>query len=122
MSYPAALVAHLATGATTRRTPAGRELWSRAAGFRRLLATPSSEDRFDYAARQDLYIAYIPYAVAFGVADKWAAKYRAATNTEPPVPWWYPVPVGQSAGGGPGGTARERKTPGNQSDVSWREH
>ncbi len=22
----------------------------------------------------------------------------------------------------PGGTARERKTPGNQSDVSWREH
>jgi len=88
----------LATGATTRRTPAGRELWSRAAGFRRLLATPSSEDRFDYAARQDLYIAYIPYAVAFGVADKWAAKYRAATNTEPPVPWWYPVPVGQSAG------------------------
>ena len=23
---------------------------------------------------------------------------------------------------GPGGTARERKTPGNQSDVSWREH
>ncbi|MEZ0364331.1 DUF2207 domain-containing protein [Mycobacterium sp. pUA109] len=78
-------------GVGTRRTAAGRQLWSRAGGFRRLLATPSSEDRFDYAARQDLFIAYIPYAAAFGVADKWAAKYRTATGQEPPAPTWFPV-------------------------------
>ncbi|MFZ1175718.1 MAG: DUF2207 domain-containing protein, partial [Mycobacterium sp.] len=81
----------LAGGVGTRRTPSGRRIWSRAAGFERLLATPSAEDRFDYAARQDLFISYIPYAVAFGVAETWAAKYRAATGSEPPIPTWYPV-------------------------------
>ncbi|ODR11777.1 hypothetical protein BHQ15_00840 [Mycolicibacillus koreensis] len=81
----------LSVTAGSRRTRAGRDMWSRAAGFRRLLATPSAEDRFDYAARQDLFIAYIPYAVAFGVADAWAAKYRTATGVEPPTPIWYPV-------------------------------
>jgi len=81
----------LAGGVGTRRTPSGRRMWSRAAGFQRLLATPSAEDRFDYSARRDLFISYIPYAVAFGAAEAWAAKYRAATGSEPPIPDWYPV-------------------------------
>jgi uncharacterized membrane protein YgcG len=81
----------LAGGVGTRRTPSGRRLWSRAAGFERLLATPSAEDRFDYAARKDLFISYIPYAVAFDAAETWAAKYRTATGSEPPIPTWYPV-------------------------------
>lgn len=84
----------LAGGVGTRRTPSGRRLWSRAAGFERLLTTPSAEDRFDYAARKDLFISYIPYAVAFDAAEKWAAKYRTATGSEPPVPAWYPVSSG----------------------------
>lgn len=81
----------LATGVGTRRTGIGRKLWSRAAGFERLLSTPSSADRFDYAARSDLFVCYLPYAVAFGVADRWAAKYRTATGAEPPTPTWYPA-------------------------------
>ncbi|UXA07644.1 DUF2207 domain-containing protein [Mycobacterium sp. SMC-2] len=81
----------LASGVGTRRTPSGRRMWSRAAGFRRLLATPSAEDRFDYSAHRDLFVSYIPYAVAFGVAEAWAAKYRAATGSEPPIPDWYPA-------------------------------
>lgn len=81
----------LAGGVGTRRTPSGRRLWSHAAGFERLLATPSAEDRFDYAAHRDLFIAYIPYAVALGAAEAWAAKYRTATGTEPPIPDWYPA-------------------------------
>lgn len=88
-----------ATGVGIRRTPAGRQLWSRAGGFERLLSTPSSEDRFDFAARKDLFIAYIPYAVAFGVADKWAAKYRTATGHEPPEVPWYPVTGASGAAG-----------------------
>jgi hypothetical protein len=84
----------LLPGVGTRRTPSGRELWSRAGGFRRLLATPGAEDRFDFSARRDLYTAYIPYAVAFGCADRWAEKYAAATGTPPPSPAWYPVAVG----------------------------
>jgi len=89
----------LATGVGTRRTGPGRSLWAQAAGFRRLLATPSAERRFDFAARRDLYLAYIPYAVAFGAAQAWAAKYRMATGWEPPIAPWYPL-----VPGGPGGT------------------
>jgi uncharacterized membrane protein YgcG len=90
-AFAIAGIGMLGGGVGTRRTPSGRRLWSRAAGFERLLSTPSSEDRFDYAARRDLFISYIPYAVAFGVADAWAAKYRTATGSEPPMPTWYPV-------------------------------
>jgi uncharacterized membrane protein YgcG len=81
-------------GVGSRRTLPGREQWSRAGGFERLLSTPSSEDRFHFAARKDLYIAYIPYATAFGVADKWAQKYQMETGEEPPMPIWLPVAPG----------------------------
>ncbi|MEJ7757068.1 MAG: hypothetical protein WKF83_12880 [Nocardioidaceae bacterium] len=76
------------TGVGTRRAKAGREVWSRAGGFKRLLSTSSSGDRFDFSARKDLYTAYIPYAMAFGVARAWAKKYRTATGAEPPTPAW----------------------------------
>jgi uncharacterized membrane protein len=76
----------LAPGSGTKRTAAGRDLWSRIGGFRRVLATPSSEDRFDFSGRKELYTAYIPWAVAFGVADEWAEKYRIETGEDPPLP------------------------------------
>lgn len=75
--------------ATTHRTPAGRELWSRAGGFRRMLTTDSAEARFDFAARKDLYTSFIPYAVAFGCAEEWARKYAATVGEPAPVPLWY---------------------------------
>jgi uncharacterized membrane protein YgcG len=76
----------LRTGASTKRTRQGRELWSRIGGFKRVLSTPSSQDRFDFSGREDLYTAYIPWAVAFGCADEWAAKYRTEMAQEPPAP------------------------------------
>jgi uncharacterized membrane protein YgcG len=80
----------LRPGSTTRRTtPAGRDLWSRIGGFRRILATESAEARFDFSGRKELYTAYIPWAVAFGVADEWAQKYRLATGEEPPDPSYF---------------------------------
>ncbi|MDQ4055638.1 MAG: DUF2207 domain-containing protein, partial [Actinomycetota bacterium] len=77
------------TGSGTKRTRQGRELWSRAGGFKRVLSTPSAEDRFDFSGRQELYTAYIPWAVAFGCADEWAAKYRTEMGTEPPTPSYF---------------------------------
>ena len=59
---------------------AGRDLWSRVGGFRRVLSTPSSKERFDFSGREDLYTAYIPWAVAFGCADAWAEKYRTESG------------------------------------------
>ncbi len=73
----------------TKRTAAGRDLWSRLGGFRRVLSTPSSQERFDFSGRQELYTAYIPWAVAFGCADAWAAKYRTEVGSEPPVPAYF---------------------------------
>ncbi|MDO7867651.1 DUF2207 domain-containing protein [Nocardioides jiangxiensis] len=85
---------------TTYRTRAGRDTWSRAGGFRRMLSTDSAESRFDFAARKDLYTAFVPFAVAFGCAEAWARKYEAATGTAAPVPLWY---GGGYVGGNGGG-------------------
>ncbi len=79
----------MATGSGTSRTRAGRDLWSRVGGFRRMLATPSSKQRFDFSGRKELYTAYIPWAVALGCADEWAAKYRVEVGEEPPVPHYF---------------------------------
>lgn len=76
----------LLPGASTVRTAAGRDLWSRVGGFRRVLATPASKERFDFSGREELYTAYVPWAVALGCADAWAAKFRTETGREPPVP------------------------------------
>ncbi|MET1133716.1 MAG: DUF2207 domain-containing protein, partial [Aeromicrobium sp.] len=81
----------LMPGAGSRRTARGRDLWSRAGGFERFLSTDASQDRFDFSGREDLYTAYIPYAVAFGVADRWARKYQVATGQAAPLPVWYAV-------------------------------
>jgi uncharacterized membrane protein YgcG len=89
----------LMPGAGTLRTRTGRDLWSRIGGFRRVLSTPSSKERFDFSGRQELYTAYLPWAVAFGVADEWAAKYRTETGTEPPVPAYF---AGGYVGSDPG--------------------
>ncbi|WFN92925.1 DUF2207 domain-containing protein [Gordonia sihwensis] len=77
-------------GVGTRRTRLGREVWSRAGGFERLLSTTSNRERLDFSARKDLFTSYIPYAMAFDCADAWAAKYRYATGQEPPDPIWFP--------------------------------
>jgi uncharacterized membrane protein YgcG len=79
----------LRPGSGTRRTGSGRDLWSRVGGFRRVLSTDSSVDRFDFSGRQELYTAYIPWAVALGVADQWAAKYRTEMGVEPPTPSYF---------------------------------
>ncbi len=80
----------MASGASTKRTVKGRDLWSRVGGFHRVLSTPASQNRFDFSGRQELYTAYVPWAVAFDCADQWAAKYRAETGQEPPVPAYFP--------------------------------
>ncbi len=90
----------------TMRTATGREAWSRIGGFRRVLGTASSEARFDFAGRQELYLQYVPWAVAFGVGDVWAQKYRVEMQAEPPLPTYLAggwVPVGGSLGGSLGG-------------------
>lgn len=87
-----------ADGVGSRRTPAGRELWSRVGGFHRMLATDSAETRFDFSARKDLYTAYVPFAVAAGVAAQWAKKYETTTGSPAPQPDWYNSSSATSSG------------------------
>ena len=75
-------------GKLRRRTRAGRDLWSRAGGFQRMLSTPSSELRFDFSARKEFFLPYLPYAVAFGVAKQWSEKYHDEVDEPPPTPDW----------------------------------
>ena len=88
----------LASGASTKRTATGRDLWSRVGGFRRVMSTPSSQNRFDFSGRQELYTQYIPWAVAFDCADEWAAKYRTEMGAEPPIPVYFPGYAGAHTG------------------------
>ncbi len=86
------------TGSGTKRTAQGRDLWSKVGGFHRVLSTPSSQDRFDFSGRQELYTQYIPWAVALDCADEWAAKYRIEVGAEPPTPSYFGAYHGAGAG------------------------
>lgn len=88
----------MGVGASTKRTAAGRDLWSRIGGFRRILSTPSAVERFDFSGRQELYTAYLPWAVAFGCAQEWADKYRAEMGAEPPTPPYFGPYIGGYGG------------------------
>lgn len=97
-----------AAGVGTRRTSLGRQVWSRAEGFERLLSTRSNTERLDFSARKEVYTDFIPYAIAFDCADAWADKYRYATGQEPPEPLWFGggFYAGYGVGGfGAGGSA-----------------
>jgi hypothetical protein len=77
------------SGIGFRRTSEGRDLWSRAEGFHRVLVEDSSETRLDFAAHVDRYTRYVPYAAAAGASELWAHKYAAATGGPAPQPEWY---------------------------------
>lgn len=79
----------MVAGVGRRRTLLGRDVWSRAGGFERLLSTDSAKERFDFSGKKEVYTAFIPFAVAFNCADTWARKYEQATGETAPVPVWY---------------------------------
>lgn len=74
-------------GVVTVRTAEGRDLWSRTGGFARFMTTEGSESRFDASAHLDWYPRYLPWAVALGVADRWAERFTAQGVDLPEVPW-----------------------------------
>lgn len=82
-------------GVRTTRSAEGRDLWSRTGGFARFLTTDSSEARFDASAHLDWYPRYLAWAVALGVADQWAARYREQGVEVPAVPWLLWTGTGQ---------------------------
>jgi Predicted membrane protein (DUF2207) C-terminal domain/Predicted membrane protein (DUF2207) N-terminal domain len=78
------------------RTGAGSAVLARALGFRRYLATAeASQIRFEEGV--DIFSRYLPYAIVFGEADRWAKVFEdlaAAQGTSMTGVPWYTGPVG----------------------------
>ncbi|MEZ5184499.1 MAG: DUF2207 domain-containing protein [Candidatus Nanopelagicales bacterium] len=59
---------------TTQRTDMGAQMRDATEGFKKVLSTTASMERFDYAARIRHFDEYLPWAVALDCADEWAAS------------------------------------------------
>ncbi|HEY3548679.1 MAG TPA: DUF2207 domain-containing protein [Propionicimonas sp.] len=71
-------------------TPEGTALLRQAQGFREYLATAQA-DQLPLGTGEDLFSRYLPYAVAFGLTQRWATVFAgaAARGAQLPVPLWY---------------------------------
>ncbi len=66
----------------TQLSAAGSELRDATLGFKQVLSTNASIERFDYAARVRHFDEYLPWAVAFDCADEWAASCTPPPGSE----------------------------------------
>lgn len=79
---------------TTRTAPArtadGTAVLVQAQGFRRYLATAEA-DQIRFEEGQDVFSRYLPYAIAFGLTERWARVVADAVAQGRPVaePTWY---------------------------------
>lgn len=76
--------------AAPARTAEGSAVLAQALGFRRYLATAEA-NQIRYEEGQDIFSRYLPYAIAFGLADRWARVFAelAASGVTVTPPTWY---------------------------------
>lgn len=72
--------------AMPRRTPKGTATTRRVLGFRRFIAE-SERDRAKFAEQKQLFSEYLPYAIVFGVVDRWAKTFEGLADL--PDTSWY---------------------------------
>ncbi|QGQ21055.1 DUF2207 domain-containing protein [Cellulomonas sp. JZ18] len=78
------------SGAAPARTADGTAVLAQTLGFRRYLATAEAEQlRFEEG--EDLFSRYLPYAIVFGLAERWARVFAdlAAQGRDVAQPDWY---------------------------------
>ncbi len=68
-----------------RKTRTGKDALVRARGFEEYLSRTERQE-IEYQERQGYFEKFLPYAMAFGIADKWAQAFEGL-QTEPPK--WY---------------------------------
>lgn len=77
------------TGSAPARTAEGTDVLTQARGFREYLATVAA-DQLRFERDEDLFSRHLPYAVAFGLTERWAGVFAdVATTREVAVPAWY---------------------------------
>lgn len=86
------VVVGIAAFAVPARTAAGTAVLAQTLGFRQYLATAEAEQiRFEEG--QDVFSRYLPYAIVFGLTERWAQVLaQAAARGQAGEPDWY-VPV-----------------------------
>lgn len=72
------------------RTAEGTAVLAQALGFRRYLATAEA-NQIRFEEGQDIFSRYLPYAIVFGLADRWARVFAelAANGRAIQQPTWY---------------------------------
>jgi len=82
-----------------QRNPAGRAVADQLIGFRTYLATAEAQQlRFEEG--EDIFSKYLPWAIAFGLADRWqqVCAQLVAAGRITPDPYWYSGPSYYSSG------------------------
>jgi hypothetical protein len=103
------LVVLVLAGRMPARTATGSAVLAQAEGFR-LYLTTAEADQIRFEEGQDVFSRYLPYAVVFGVAERWAGIFDELARAgriapSPPgwyvgsVPTWSFVGLGNSIGG-----------------------
>jgi uncharacterized membrane protein YgcG len=76
------------------RTPKGTALLAQAKGFRTYLETAEA-NQIKFEEGQDIFSRYLPFAIVFGVAERWAKVFAdlAASGAAVVAPTWYVGPA-----------------------------
>jgi hypothetical protein len=85
------LVVLVLAGRMPARTATGSAVLAQAQGFR-LYLTTAEADQIRFEEGQDLFSRYLPYAIIFGVAERWAGIFdelARAGRISPTPPSWY---------------------------------
>jgi hypothetical protein len=85
------LVVLALAGRMPARTATGSAILAQAQGFQ-LYLTTAEADQIRFEEGQDLFSRYLPYAIVFGVAERWAGIFdelARAGRISPSAPTWY---------------------------------
>ena len=92
----AALVAIAATRFMPARTGRGSAALGQVLGFRKYLATAEA-GQIKFEEREEIFSRYLPFAIVFGVADRWAETFKDIGSVQPDGSaglYWYTGAVG----------------------------
>jgi len=79
-----------------KKTAAGTEAIRRASGFK-LFISKAEKYHQQFNERINRFDQFLPYAMVFGVVDKWVKAFEKL-GIEPPQPGWYVAPYAFNAG------------------------
>ena len=91
------------------RTAAGTAIAGRCRGFAQFIESPTQAAMAQFAEREDLFIQYLPFAVALGATSGWAHAFAELGQLPPPMLWYVPL-AGSGGGHDPWGSIADHVT------------